>query len=73
MSEGLLDRQNWVTIEQARAIVRKSPQTIYRWLSSGRIRTMQPGVEVWIYLPDLWETEKQMRRLGMKHKKRRED
>ena len=70
MADGLLNRENWVTMQQAQEIVRKSPQTIYRWLSKGHIRTMQPLEDVWLYLPDLWETEKRMRRLGMKHKTR---
>jgi maltose-binding protein MalE len=62
-----LDPEMWVKLSEAPDVVHRSKQTIYRWVSEGHIATMRPTAETWLFLPDLWKTANQMRRLGKKY------
>jgi hypothetical protein len=46
-------RDDWVTIKQAMARVRRSRSTIYQWIDGGKVRTMRPLRVLWVNLPDL--------------------
>jgi hypothetical protein len=50
-------RDDWVTIKQAMARVRRSRSTIYGWIDAGSVRTMRPLRVLWVNLPDLIRVE----------------
>lgn len=35
----------------------RNRSTIYKWVTAGRIRTMRPGRDLWLFLPDLLDAE----------------
>lgn len=49
--------EDWVRAPVAHEIVKRSRRTVYRWIATGRVRTMQPGTVTWVYVPDLLEVE----------------
>lgn len=38
--------------------------TIWRWVKSGKVKTMRPGRVLWLYLPDLLRLESESPPLG---------
>lgn len=51
-----LDR-DWVTIEEAMALVDRSRRTIYRWKDEGIVRTEKPRKRVYFNRSDLIDAE----------------
>ena len=47
----------WVLMKDAAGRTGRNRSTIYKWVSAGRIRTMRPGRDLWLYLPDLLDAE----------------
>lgn len=53
---------HFVLLENAPERVRKSKDTIYRWIRDGRIKVMRINGEKWLSVPDLLQAEKDTRR-----------
>jgi len=53
-------RDDWVTVAQAMERTMRSRPTIYRWIASGKVRTMRPGRALWLSVPDLIQVEREL-------------
>lgn len=49
---------NWVLAKVAPALMRRPKSTVYRWVEDGRVRTMRPMHELWLFIPDLRRIDK---------------
>lgn len=63
-----VDKQvdQWVMMKRAPEKVGCARSTIYKWVKEGKVRSMRPGRELWLYLPDLLKAEAEsIRRVGL--------
>ncbi len=54
-----VDRQldKWIMMKRAPEAIGCARSTIYKWVKEGKVRSMRPGKELWLYLPDLKKAE----------------
>jgi len=49
----------WIMMKHAHERIGRNRSTVYKWVAAGRIRTMRPRKELWLFLPDLLAAENQ--------------
>lgn len=55
----------WIMMKDAPSELGRARSTIYKWVKARKIRTLRPGKELWLYLPDLKKAEAEsLRRVG---------
>lgn len=47
----------WIMMKSAPEKIGCARSTIYKWVKQGKVRSMRPGKELWLYLPDLRKAE----------------
>lgn len=48
---------DWVSVEEAAARARRSKRRIYEWIAEGKVKTIRPGRQLWVHLPDVLKVE----------------
>ena len=62
------DGTTWVLAKSAPGILMRPKSTVYRWVEDGKVRTMRPMHELWLYMPDLRSVDKDTPRRRRKKK-----
>lgn len=63
-----VDRESarWIMMKDAHEKVGCARSTIYKWVKAGKVRSLRPGKELWLYIPDLMKAEAEsVRRVGV--------
>lgn len=60
------ESERWIMMKDAHEKVGCARSTIYKWVKGGKVRSMRPGKELWLYIPDLLKAEAEsVRRVGV--------